>query len=761
MVKETLEILVPVKDDKTVTLKISGKSNDSLFLMEGNDAVESEAPYQIVEGKSYDFKIDDGFYIRDLFGIISVNNFNKSVGTISPNIYVGTLGLDIYQKDETERCGVVKLEVQSIKTDYRRDYKKMLLDITEHCIELIFQHSSPVTQIVEVDYEKDNRTWHQRFAFIKSIIDTEEFKDAVNKVISAPVTKWKECETSEDIRGARRLNSKALRQIASATNRIKLPDTHPLKTERLQSIPSRINISNNTETVDTPENRFVKHALQSFLMFVSDFSSRITDENKTKLEARQIENQLEIILSHSLFKEISNPASILLNSPILQRKEGYREILKVWLMFGLAAKLTWSGGDDIYDIGKRNVATLYEYWLFFELLKITEKVFGIKPDKNLIVDTNDNLGLQLKQGEHFPVKGVCEKYSRKLLVQFSYNRTFSGSNEESNYPNGGSWTRSMRPDYTLSIWPAEISEKVAETEELIVHIHFDAKYKIENIIESLGGVVENLDEEKVEQNKGTYKRADLLKMHSYKDAIRRTGGAYILYPGKEKTTYNRKGFRELIPGLGAFQIRPSENNDNGVKEIEAFLEDVVHHFINRTSQRERIAYRVYDIHKDEPKREDEVRETLPESFGLRRSFLFDETTVLVAYYKQENWDWIIKNALYNARADIDRGSLRLDAGVSGAKYLLLHTKNETVTSKLFKIVEAGPRIFSKQTLILKGYPSEPNQNYYLVYKIEENNEKEFLNKSWDITELAGYKKGRGSALPFSVSLTELMKAINK
>jgi hypothetical protein len=79
----------------------------------------------------------------------------------------------------------------------------------------------------------------------------------------------------------------------------------------------------------------------------------------------------------------------------------------------------------------------------------------------------------------------------------------------------------MRPDYTLSIWPDGITPVKAEQEELIVHIHFDAKYKIENIIESLGDV-SNLDEEKSEQSKGTYKRADLLKMHSYKDAIRRT-----------------------------------------------------------------------------------------------------------------------------------------------------------------------------------------------------------------------------------------------
>ena len=44
-------------------------------------------------------------------------------------------------------------------------------------------------------------------------------------------------------------------------------------------------------------------------------------------------------------------------------------------------------------------------------------------------------------------------------------------------------------------------------------------------------------------------------MHAYKDAIRRTGGAYILYPGTDNQN-PLKGFHEIIPGLGAFAIRP-------------------------------------------------------------------------------------------------------------------------------------------------------------------------------------------------------------
>jgi hypothetical protein len=49
----------------------------------------------------------------------------------------------------------------------------------------------------------------------------------------------------------------------------------------------------------------------------------------------------------------------------------------------------------------------------------------------------------------------------------------------------------------------------------------------------------------------------------------------------------------------------------------------------------------------------------------------------------------------------------------------------------------------------------------IVYEVEEIKDEEFLNLSWDITKLDGFKKGRGSALPFSTTMTELMKVKNK
>src|SRR5699024_10484719 len=153
--------------------------------------------------------------------------------------------------------------------------------------------------------------------------------------------------------------------------------------------------------------------------------------------------------------------------------------------------------------------------------------------------------------------------------------------------------------YTLSFWPYEISEGIAEKEELIVHIHFDAKYKIANFTSLLDQKSETeLDEEKKENQKGIYNNADLMKMHAYKDAIRRTGDDYVLYPAD--ISIERKGFHEIIPGLGAFPVRPSKTED-GITELKSFILEVVNHFLNRASQREKIAYRTYDIFKEPPK----------------------------------------------------------------------------------------------------------------------------------------------------------------
>ncbi len=751
MADKKIVIAIPLSG-KEITLTIYAE-NEGDTLVDAADAIENgEARYQLMEGCYYEYRISDGYILKN-DEVVSRSKVNKSAGRFSPNIYVGTLQIVVIEEASGVECATVRLEVQSVKTNYREDYRLMLEEITEQCTDLLMQHTSPVSQNFETDFETNSKTSYQRFAFIKSIIDSEEFNDSVHKIISAPVTRWRTQEEVKDVRNVRRFSNSIMRQMAGPGNRTSLPERHPLY-KNIHTIPTKITVANKSDTVDTPENRFVKHALICFQNFCSGIGQKLPAGIRLKNESAILSTKIEQYLNHSFFKDISDPVMLPLNSPVLQRKEGYREVLRAWLMFDLAAKLAWSGGEDVYSGNKRDVATLYEYWLFFKLLGVIKDVFKIDSVgiEKLMETTADGTGLKLKQGRYLALHGIYVSEIRKLQVEFAYNRTFTGRSE---YPAGGSWTRNLRPDYTLTIWPYGIEQEQAEKEELIVHIHFDAKYKIEKL-QLFNADESAFEEEKKEENKGNYKRIDLLKMHTYRDAIRRTAGAYILYPGSKSE--NIVGFHELLPGLGAFAIRPSKY-DTGTDELKKFLQHVLAHFMNRASNREKMSLKTYETYNDNKK--SELNEALPEPYGVNRAMIPDETFVLIAYYRKENLNWIIKSGLYNARTDSRNGSLRLGPGETGARYLLLHTEKETKSAQLFKIMDRGPRVFSKQQLKKNGYPSEPSQDYYIVYKVKQAQESEFVDKIWDITKLPGYKPGSASALPFAVTMTELMKTLVK
>jgi len=633
-------------------------------------------------------------------------------------------------------------------------------------MELLMQHSSPVTQSVIVDHNTPSQTDYQKFSFVRSIIDSENFCNAIHRIVAMPVTTWKEVSEYGDVRRAGRINSKLVRQIVSSGgNRIKLPNSHLLY-DRIPEVPMRLSVATKTDTVDTVENRFVKYALIEFERFFGVLMRKIENKyiDKAKphiyTEVKILEDKFSEYLSHNIFHEVGNLYSLPLNNPVLQRKEGYREVLRVWLMYDLAAKLSWSAQDsESYEVGKRDVATMYEYWVFFKLLHLVEDIFDVEHDEassKLIGKTQDGLGLQLKEGKHVAIHGTYNHKGRDLEILYSYNRTFN----KSDYPKSGSWTRQMRPDYTLSIWPSEFSDEEAEKQELMVHVHFDAKYRVDDLEYLNSNVTDSgndLNEEKQQEKQGKYKRADLLKMHAYKDAIRRTVGAYVLYPGSNSNTF--ESFHEIVPGLGAFPISPSDDG-KGLDEVKSFILEVVDHVSNRASQREQLTYCTYNVHKDKPDKRYKVNESIPE-FNLEgtRSPPPSEATVLVGFYKDKRqYKWIEGKGLYNIRLDT-KGLKTFGVKEAGAKYLLLRASGQFEIGDIWRIVGKDPEIMSKQDLLGEGYPSEPSCANYLVYKIEKAKEGDFNNAIWDVKKLSGYASDRANAArPFAVTLTELFQA---
>ncbi|WP_340154531.1 DUF2357 domain-containing protein [uncultured Winogradskyella sp.] len=739
-----------------------------------NNFYEHEPTYQLKEGCFYDFEFSHKkeniatkyrLLCSDQSNIVINRKRKEYIGVIAPNIFVGTLTLQILSTENPKKKWNLQLEVQSKKTSYREDYQYMLNDITSKCTDLIIQANSPVSHSFEIDPKTKNKTLYQRFAFISSIINSEDFEDAVQRIVTSPTTNWTEESELTDARKIKRFKNSELRALINSENRLKLRDTHPLYKKGIKSVATKIESYRKFESVDTSENRFIKHALETFLKFCMDISNHPNAGTRLKEEANIVSEKLETHLQHDLFKQVSRPTTLKLNSPTLQKKEGYREILKVWLKFDLAAQLVWNGGDEVYKGGKKDIATLYEYWLFFKLLDVLKDVFDIKPKAlgKLIVPSKDELSLQLKQGKVTALKGSYTKANRDLNIRFNYNRSFTGGTDD--ITKTGSWTTTLRPDYTLSIWPTKLKEKEAEAADQIVHIHFDAKYKIANINQILGEekTEDSLNNEKKQNLKGIYKNVDLLKMHAYKDAIRRTSGAYVLYPGEKNKPI--RGFHEVLPGLGAFPIKPSEN-ENETIYLENFIKEVLKHFLNTASQRENIAHKSYTIHKNDTP--NEILEPIPEYFNDEK-LIPDDTYVLVGFSKNnKRLKWYKENGLYNFRMNDESGSPRFTNEVVNAKFLLLRESGNSKASQIFKL-KHGIRIFSKQRLEELGL-SELTKNNYLVYDFEVDTKdiSEFKDLAWNFKDLEQYQKtikGKNirtaAGIPFTTTLTDLMGVVDK
>lgn len=768
---------IPVNSSSSPLKLCVYPASNNAMLFEEEDAVDyGESRWQLQEGCTYEYEIisDDGrvyqFSREDEIVRFSHSPRHQNAGTLRTGIYVGSLSLLIRDVQQDIEVGKVTLEIQSVKTDYRSDYRKMLEDITAYYTDLVLMQGSPVTQKLEIDNEATQQTLYQRYAFVRSIVESAAFHEAIHKIMTNPVRKWEETIVERNVSNVKRLSRKNMHQIATSRDRIPVQNGCAMGLPHgLNSVPRTLTVGYKRDTLDNQENQFVKFVLRSFCSFCSELRSKKNANDRLKTEIDKTMDVLSGHLNTLFFKQVSMPSQLNLNSPVLQRKEGYREVLQAWLMFDLAAKLSWKGGDDVYEAGKRNVAVLYEYWVFFKLLEVISRVFEIDPvSVNKLVKTDpDRINLEIQQGKMTMIEGVYDMGVRKFNVRFYYNRTFAHTREDTEIFKAGSWTMNMRPDYTLSVWPGEVSMEQAEQEDLIVHIHFDAKYRVNKI--DLGTddpkdeelISKALLKEKREQDVGVYKRADLLKMHAYKDAIRRTSGAYVLYPG---TVQRRlRGFHEVIPGLGAFCLSPSYKCEEELMALQIFLLKIVDHLLDRTSQRERMSYytnSVYSIPSSKVKAE------MPEAVGENRAFLPNETWVVLGYVKDEkHLEWIRKVGLYNFRTGTQNGSVRLSRNLVSSRYLLLHSHGKSIC--FTRLADEGPRVFRRSDLLKMGYPPSENEekkknDIYIVFRLEpQNTEHEWLQYHWMMKDLFD-DKGSQSATPKTVRLSDLMlKAKNQ
>jgi predicted component of viral defense system (DUF524 family) len=295
---------------------------------------------------------------------------------------------------------------------------------------------------------------------------------------------------------------------------------------------------------DTPENRFVAHLLRVLRQQLGHLERTFrcdAEEHAARAElARRLAEDCQrwarqaTRMGRAPFLEDVGPMTVFpAASQVLRRRGGYRQLRDAYLQLLLGPRVAWEGLEEQLRVPSRKVWQLYEYWCFFALADALARVTGARPDWRDIVATEEDVwNVRLRRGRKSKVRiGPAKLW---------YNRGFRRPN---------TYSLPLRPDYTVEAagrcWL------------------FDAKYRLrwEEIADAMA--------EEAEDREATFKRADLFKMHTYRDAIRGAEAVFILYPGDEFRAFGVDGHHyasaaTLPPGfagVGAIPLRPGATAD--------------------------------------------------------------------------------------------------------------------------------------------------------------------------------------------------------
>ena len=580
----------------------------------------------------------------------------------------------------------LSFEVVPDKISYESDYVNLTQAIAEECSALLLEYSSPTSLTFSQDAEKQQKTALEQFIFLRQFC----YSDNIESLFASIKRNPDRILIEED-------EFKPFGQGAPSKRFF----TNPLSYGRNWNdsvsgfyLPSEIAVTHKCESLDTPANRFLKFALNVFLEICENIITYVKAQDSFYVsEAREIKMRIENILQDSFFDDIQELTLMPVNNQVLEKREGYSQIFNAFSMVDLALQLDWKGKEEVYSGESKNTALLYEYWLFFELRKIILKIDGCLPvlqnGEDAFIKENDSLTISLCQDK----KSVQHFETENQKIDLYYNRTFSHKNfEKSKYE--GSYSRPFRPDYTVAIYPKTYAdEDKAVKDGTVSYIHFDAKYRLEDLSqfinkeESEAEINKEISEEKGESVMNTYRRGDLLKMHTYNDAIRRTVGSYVLYPGSDGKDGKRFSvYEEILPGVGAFAIRPSDVNKRepnaGEKAVQDFIKEVVAFNANPASRNARADY--FDrMIAESPS------ENSPVDFDSKKS---DSNLYMLGFIRNEYYDWLKNEHLVPSSAE-DSNFLHSESGL----YFYYHAIRDGYVYPLHKDIARAKYFLASRT----------------------------------------------------------------
>ena len=535
-----------------------------------------------------------------------------------------------YMKDGRRESFTLTFEVLSQKLDYHEDWRSLVDDIESRYPLLAF------------DCLK--RTYH---AFGRSAADSKT-KDLVwwslFKSLQDPFVRACRLVLRNPRHRLRREND----FLRADQLRVLSPALENEWAENRFNPAHRYVVPRESNTRDTPENRFVKFAVRDVSRRYAALRKVLLDRDasakKGKLDATAkqdmaaMKKTLSGIAAHPFFRGIGKFEGLRQQSPVLLRAPGYSTIYRTYVVLKAAYLIR----EGLNRIETKDIADLYEIWCFLKVEEFAEAALppGTKvepPDpthgdfvqvlstgvRSTVVFRTE-AGVELARVVYNPEIGMSSKSGTETGVEGTVSPTSLTSYS------------SQDPDIVLRLTNRRGPEGFALT------YLFDAKYRLEDL---KGSAVGQPPQDAIDQ------------MHRYRDAIyyapddktlepagfkKEIIGGYILFPGKEATPLERPtdGHPDhRLPyvksidrvNIGAIPLRPN------VTATEDALKDFVKKLVEGSTNLDDVFNHV-NPHKGA---------VIPVATPTAVS----DVTVFGTYHGKRQLRWIEGNLLYNMPVD--------------------------------------------------------------------------------------------------------------
>ncbi len=380
----------------------------------------------------------------------------------------------------------------------------------------------------------------------------EPLPRALRSILADPHRRWDREDVGVEMERVVRIDEGSL--LAAVSGREPLGRVPPAIAARVPlaralagHLPRRLPELRMRASVDTPENRFVKAFLDLAGRIIGRMRAALARRRATAFserlvtETREIDRVLEPFRRAALWNDVGRMVHFPAASTVLQRRRGYRQVFGHFARLQLTTRLPLDRAqiDDLLEL--KDVALLYEVWTFFALADEITEFLG--PPREALTHRQGRFDVKV------PEDRAMIRWSGGTVLRYNprFSRHLAGDRRSYSVP--------LRPD--LGLW-------IPSGPNRGLHL-LDAKFRLERVGEWARDDSAGIE---AEERRGVFKRVDLYKMHTYRDAIPDARSVWVLYPGTEGRLFGCDGHEyrdsealpEVCDGVGALPFSPGDEN---------------------------------------------------------------------------------------------------------------------------------------------------------------------------------------------------------